>query len=209
MVSTAIRRSPVAHLSSEAGAVSVEEGGWEIAVSYGDEVSEREAMRSSVAIADITARAKVDVRGEFATVLPAAADALTARVADDWALVLGAPGEETRLLTALEAADGTTMMVTDATHLYAAFALVGPKLPELLERTTAWDAGGLAPGEAAGAPIVEIPSVVLRPDLPMPLIEIYVASEFGRYAWETLGGVVSSLGGAPVGWQALRAEGWS
>jgi glycine cleavage system aminomethyltransferase T len=198
----------MAHLSSVAGAVAIEEGGWEIPASYGDDASEREALRSTVAIADITARAKVDVRGMVADVLPAAAGALVARIADDWALVLGPPGEETGLLTALEAAADSATMVTDATHLYAAFALAGPRLPELLERTTAWDAAGLASGEAAGAPIVEIPSVILRRDLSLPLVEVYLASEFGRYAWETLADVVDGLGGGPVGWPVLRAEGW-
>jgi hypothetical protein len=49
---------------------------------------------------------------------------------------------------------------------------------------------------------------MVRRDLPMPVLEIYVATEYARYAWEALSGVVAGLGGAPVGWQALRAEGW-
>jgi glycine cleavage system aminomethyltransferase T len=207
-VSTVLRRSPVAALTAAAGAVSVEEGGWEIPASFGDDAAEREAIGSAVSLSDVTARAKVDVRGEVAGVLPAAAGALTARVAADWALVLGAPGEETRLLPALEAAAGSTAMVTDATHLHAGFALAGPKVLDLLERVTSWDPSALRPGDAAGAPIVEIPSVILRRDLPLPLFEVYVPSEFGRYAWEALASVVADLGGGPAGWQVLRSEGW-
>ena len=204
-----IRRSPMARLATTAGAVFVEEGGWEIPASFGDDEAEREAIRSAVSLSDITARAKVDVRGIVAAVLPAAAGAVIARIAEDWALVLGAPGEETRLLPALEAAAGSTAMVTDATHLHAGFALAGPSVLNVFERVTAWDPTTLRPGDAAGARIVEIPAVVLRRDLPLALFEVYVPSEFGRYAWETLAGVVADLGGGAVGWQVLRSEGWS
>jgi sarcosine oxidase gamma subunit len=99
-------------------------------------------------------------------------------------------------------------MVTEVTHLFAGMALVGPALPDLIERATSWDLSTLAPGEATGAPIAEIRALVVRPQLSLPVLEVYVATEFGRYAWETLVGIVGGLGGAPVGWQALRAEGW-
>lgn len=205
---TAIRRSPTTRLSSRAGAVFVEESAWEIPASYGDDVAERETIRGSVAIADVTARAKVDVRGEIARAVPAAGDALVAEIADDWAIVLGRPGEESRLLTVLERAAGTAAMVTDVTHLFVGLALAGPKVSDVFARTTSWDLSTLRPGEATGAPVAEISTVVVRRDLPSAVVELYVASELGRYAWETLAGVVGGLGGGPVGWQALRALGW-
>jgi hypothetical protein len=49
---------------------------------------------------------------------------------------------------------------------------------------------------------------MVRRDLPVPLLEVYVGSEFGRFVWETLLEVVRGLGGGPVGWSGLRAEGW-
>ena len=87
-------------------------------------------------------------------------------------------------------------------------ALVGPALPEVIERATSWDLATLAPGEAAGAPIADVRALVVRRDLAVPVLEVYVATEFARYVWEALSGIVAGLGGAPVGWQALRAEGW-
>nr|MBA3363972.1 glycine cleavage system protein T [Actinomycetota bacterium] len=42
---TAIRRSPAARLSARLGAVFVEESGWEIPASYGDDAAERAAIR--------------------------------------------------------------------------------------------------------------------------------------------------------------------
>ena len=86
--------------------------------------------------------------------------------------------------------------------------LYSAALPELVERATSWDLSTLPAGAATGAPIAEVRALLVRRDLPFPVLEVFVATEFGRYVWETLSGIVSSLGGAPAGWQALRAEGW-
>jgi glycine cleavage system aminomethyltransferase T len=51
--------------------------------------------------------------------------------------------------------------------------------------------------------------VVARRDLEASVLEAYVAAEFARYAWETVLDAVRRTGGGPVGWRALRAEGWS
>jgi glycine cleavage system aminomethyltransferase T len=207
-VRTAIRRSPAARLSSRRGAVFVEEAGWEIPASYGDDATERAAIRDRVAIADITARAKVDVRGPFPEALALPGDATVARISTEWAVVFGEPDTEARLLRAIEPLAGSATMITDVTHLFAGFLLAGPDLSAVLERTTSWDPTTLAPGEGTGAPIVEVRALMLRRDLSVPVMEVYVATEYARYVWETLSGVVAGLGGAPVGWQALRAEGW-
>ena len=204
----AIRRSPAARLSSRRGAVFTEEAGWEIPASYGDDEAERGAIRDRVAIADVTARAKVDLRGRIPDTLPTPADTVLARISAEWAVMLGGPDTEGRLMRAIEPLAGSGTMVTDVTHLFAGFALAGPDLADLLERTSSWDAATLAPGEAAGAPIVEVRALMVRRDLPVPVLEVYVATEFARYVWEALSGVVAGLGGGPVGWQALRAEGW-
>jgi len=186
----------------------VEEAGWEIPASYGDDEAERAAIRDRVAIADISARAKVDVRGRIPDPLPSPADTVLARISAEWAVMLGAPGAEGRLVRAIEPLAGSDAMVTDVTHLFAGFALAGPDLAAVLERTASWDPATLAPGEAAGAPIVEVPALMVRRDFSVPLLEVYVATEFARYAWDALSGVVAGLGGGSVGWQALRAEGW-
>jgi len=206
---SAIRRSPAARLSALRGAVFVEEDGWEIPASYGDDAAERAAIRDRVAIADVTARAKVDVRGRLPQALPLPAATVIARISAEWIVVFGGPDAETRLLGAIEPVAGPGAMVTDVTHLFAGFALAGPELPAVLERTTSWDPTTLGPGEATGAPIAEVRALIVRRDLEVPVLEVYVATEFAGYVWETLSGVVAGLGGAPVGWQALRVEGWS
>jgi glycine cleavage system aminomethyltransferase T len=205
---TAIRRSPAARLAARAGAVFIEEEGWEIPASFGDDAAERSAIRERVAIADVTPRAKVDLRGQLPEALFVPADALVARISKDWAVVLGDAGAEASLIRTLGSLAGPGTMLTDVTHLFAGFALAGPDLPEVLERTTSWDPTTLAPGEATGAPIAEARALMVRRTLAVPVLEVYVATEVGRYVWETLSCVVAGLGGAPVGWQALRAEGW-
>jgi glycine cleavage system aminomethyltransferase T len=188
--------------------VFVEEAGWEIPASYGDDAAERAAIRDGVAIADITARAKVDVRGELPQEIFVPADAIVGRISRGWALVLGEPNAEADLVRAMEPLAGPRTMVTDATHLFAGFALAGPGLPDVIERATSWDPATLARGQATGAPIAEVRALMLRRDIAPAVLEVYVATEFARYVWEALSGIVSGLGGAPVGWQALRAEGW-
>lgn len=204
----AVRRSPAARLSSRLGAVFVEEAGWEIPASYGDDAAERAAIRDRVAIADVTARAKVDLRGDLPEALFVPADAVVARISRDWAVVLGEPNAEATLMRALEPLAGPRTMVTDVTHLFAGLALAGPALADVIERATSWDLATLGPGEANGAPIAEVRALIVRRELVVPVLEVYVATELARYVWETLSGVVAGLGGGPVGWQALRAEGW-
>lgn len=207
-MSTAIRRSPAARLSSRGGAVFVEEVGWEIPASYGNDAEERAAIRDRVAIADITARAKVDIRGRIPETLPSPADTVLARISAEWVVLFGAPDAERRLIGAIEPVVTPGAMVTDVTHLFAGVALAGPALPELVERATSWDLSTVPPGAATGAPIAEVRALLIRRELSFPVLEVFVAMEFGRYVWETLSGIVSGLGGGPAGWRALRAEGW-
>jgi len=205
----AVRRSPAARPASRRGAVFVEEAGWELPASFGDDAAERSAIRDRVAIADVTARAKVDVRGAVPLALPVPADATLARISAAWSIVLAPPNEEESVLGALApVAAAHDVMITDVTHLHAGFALLGPDVGRVLERVTSWDHAALGPGEAQAAPIVEIPAVVVRAVAGPSVVEVYVPMEFGRYAWQQLVETIASLGGAPVGWQALRAEGW-
>ena len=199
----------MARIHQGLGVSLLAEGDWELPGSYGDEAAERSAIRNGIAIADITPRGKIDVRGEIDDVLGAVAGATVARITPGWAMVLTDPGRETGLLPKLEAEAGARAMVTDATHLFAGYALCGPRLPELLARTSGWDPSTLEPGASTGAPIADVRAVMVRPDLPFPALEVYVATELARYVWETLAGVVSRLDGRPVGWQALRSEGWA
>jgi glycine cleavage system aminomethyltransferase T len=208
-VTEPIRRSPLARSHADLGAVPDLEAGWQIVAHYGDEAAERVTLRERVGVADVTARGKIDLRGSFEGALSGAGDVLAARIADDWTLLLSEPGGEEVLVPKLGSAAGPGAMVTDATHLFVGLALAGPGVPEALARLTSWDPASLAEGEATGAPLGDVRAVVVRRDLPLPVLEAYVATEFARYAWETVLDAVRRAGGSPVGWRALRAEGWS
>ena len=108
----------------------------------------------------------------------------------------------------MQAAVGTGAMVTDVTHLYAGFALAGPSLSDALARLTSWDPSGLDVGSATGAPIADVRAIVRRREASEPVMEVWVAMEFARYAWRSILEVVERLGGEPVGWDALRELGW-
>jgi len=208
-VNGVIRRSPVTRMHEALGASLETEEGWQIVARYGGEAGERALLRESVALADVTARGKVDVRGQVDGALSVAGDALTARVAEDWALVLTEPGGEEVLLPKMEQAADPRSMVTDATHLFAGFALAGPSVPEVIARVTSWDPATLSNRAATGAPIADVPAVLLGRELEVPVLEFYVAAEFARYVWESVLDAVRRVGGGPAGWRALRAEGWA
>lgn len=201
-------RSPLASIHSSAGADVVSEGGAEAVRSYGDPDRERAVVAGSVGMADITVRAKIDVRGDVNIALSPAPEDVVARIAADWALLFSPPGPVTERVASMQAAAGTSSMVTDVTHLYAGFALAGPALADALARLTSWDPSTLEAGAAAGAPIADVRAIVVRREASVPLLEIWVAMEFARYAWRSVLEVVERRGGGPVGWDALHERGW-
>jgi aminomethyltransferase len=206
----AIMRSPVHHLHVRLGCRFNREAGWEVPAGYGSIEAERQLIRTGLVIADITARGKADLRGsvdDLRAGVPLPADTTFARLNSSWAMVLGPPGAIKGWMPAAEEASaGGSSMVTDATSVYAAFALSGARVQGLLTRLTAVDLSGVAPGAALGAQLLKIPSIVVLGDR---AVEVYVGSEYGRYAWESLLTIGHSLHLQPVGWDALRAEGWT
>lgn len=222
-----VMRSPVHRRHAELGARFEREGPWETPAAYGGVEEERRIMGASVGLADITARGKVDVRGAIGPVverlspsdrcpgpgaaadLPGLEGTVLARIARPWALVLcPAVAVEGRLAQVEATLDDASVMVTDVSCLYVGFAVAGPRTLDFLRRLTPLDVGRLEPGLCAATRLAEVPAVLLRRELPGEPAEIYIGSEFGRYAWETLLETARRLGGGPVGWEALRAEGW-
>jgi sarcosine oxidase, subunit alpha len=206
-----VMRAPAAALQEAAGATFVREAGWDVPAACGEPHAERRWIATTVGVIDVTPRGKIDVRGDVDAALSVVhGDHGVARVSGAWALVLTTPGPCADRVGELAGAAraGAGAMVTDATHLYAGYALAGPELPELLARVTSFDAAALAPGAGAGAPIVDVRAVWLRGRLALPLVEVYVPAELGRFAWGALVEAAHEVGGGPVGWDALRAHGW-
>jgi aminomethyltransferase len=206
-----VMRSPMNEIHRRLGAELIVQSGWELPRRYQDIGLERRAIKDGLGIADITARGKIDVRGDVGSslnALPQTRGATLARISRDWALVLTPAAGLTRAIETLTASADQKTMITDATSIYAAIALLGPGVPELLLRLTAIDPSELSPGDAVATQVLRMPAVLLRRELPIIVVEAYVPSEFGRYAWESMFEVAEPLGPEPVGWDALAAEGW-
>jgi glycine cleavage system aminomethyltransferase T len=201
-------RSPLASIHAAFGSDVTIEDGAEVVRSYGDPDRERAALSDTIGLADVTVMSKIDIRGDLEPALASAHVDGGGRIAKDWAVVFAAPGPAADRVAAMQAAVGTAAMVTDVTHLYAGFALAGPSLWDALARLTSWNPSGLDVGSATGAPIADVRAIVRRREASVPVMEIWVAMEFARYAWRSLLEVVERLGGEPVGWDPLRDLGW-
>jgi len=222
-----VKRSPGHRQHAALGARFTREADWDVPADYGSVDEERQAVTEGVAVADATARGKVDLRGDLAPVIASLTGrraletgAVLAKGTQDggfhlalissrWALALCRPDSLERCLAhAEEAAAGGDAMATDVTSLYAGLALFGPGAVGVLSRLTAFDAGGLDEGACAATRVAEIPAILARPAVGGSPFELYVGSEYGRYAWEAILEAGAPLGIRPVGWEALRAEGW-
>jgi len=222
-----VARSPAHRNHFGLGAKFVVEANWEIPASYAPTEQEEGALREGVAVADITARGKIDLRGEIDPVLSMLVKAAAptgsvvtaegessermhvARLGGEWALILSEPSAAGPCLASVETAtNGDDILVTDVTGLYAGFALGGPKVFELLSRLTALDLAGLGTGTCAATRVAEISGILVRGPSSDGIVELYVGSEYGRYAWETLLALGRGVGTLPIGWDALRAVGW-
>jgi glycine cleavage system aminomethyltransferase T len=230
-----VMRSPLTAAHRRLGATFVRDGGWEYPAAYegSAEARGREALASGVAITDVSARGKVDVRGaigglfariartsegwepgEIVPLEPAPSEAhpgFVAPISDIWAIVFCPPASlETRLEELEEPVADALTMVTEVSGQYAGFALMGPRTFDLLARITPFDLGRLEPGAAVATSMLEISGMMLHRDLgaDRTVIELWVASTYARYAWETLLSVGGPHGAAPLGRDALTDEGW-
>ena len=213
----------VAHKShADLGATFELRGAWEVPVTYGSESREAEAMNAGLAIADISARAKLHLSGSIdALVRRMTGDAvdpmrtaaitsggLVARVARDLALALFGAAAEADALAAVEGELDADAMATDATSALSAYLVAGPQIKQLFARSLTMDVEEIQPGRCLAARWAHIPAILVTSTLATPIVEMYVGSEYGRYAWRTLLELGEKLGGIPVGWQALEAAGW-
>ena len=201
-------RSPLSAAHARLGGETAIEGGAEFVRSYGDPEAELAIVRDAVGVADVTVRAKIDVRGDVGRTIALFPAGVVARIAEDWAILCSAPGPVDDRVASMQTAAGASTMVTDVTHLFAGFALAGPLVGEAVARLSSWDPATLAPGHATGAPVADVRAIAVRREGTQEVLELYPAMEFARYVWDELIAVVERLGGAPVGWDALHADGW-
>jgi glycine cleavage system aminomethyltransferase T len=207
-----IKRSPINAIHQRYGAQLGVVDGWEVPRRYGDLDRERAAIRESLGLADITARGKIDIRGAVdaaLAALPHADDGTTARLSRSWALIMTPAADLAPSLERVTRAAVPGTMVTDATAIYVSFALLGPRVDELLHRLITLDPSALKPGQSLATQMLRVPAILVRRRLPISVVETFVPAEFGSYMWDALFDIAPPLGREPVGWDAMRAEGWS
>lgn len=211
-------RSVVHRKNAAIGAAFEKRGAWSVPALYGSVDQEVAALSTMLGFADISARGKLHLSGvvdEYMRTLtggtldplrtaPIPSGGMVARIARDWALALLAPSAEGEVMRTLEQGQSDGAMATDVTGALSGFLVAGPRLDDFLARTVTIDLADLQPGRCASASWARIPATLVMKDLSEPAIEIYVSSDFGRYAWE----VLQRLAGTPVGWRALEAWGW-
>jgi heterotetrameric sarcosine oxidase gamma subunit len=201
-------RSPMERLMRAAGARFERRDGWNIAVAFGDPGRERERSVGTVAFADRSHLAKLEIHAtprtlstlELTPGLAARRDgAWWCPVTPERLLVLGEPASG--LPDALTAPETT---VVDVTCGLAALSLIGPGANELLARFCAIDVrptvtpvGGFRPGSVA-----RTPGYVLR-EAEQQLL-VLVGWALGEYLYEVVSDAAGRLRGGPVGADALE-----
>lgn len=206
-----VMRSPITARHHKQGATLSTEDGWEVARHYRDVERERTAIREGLAIADITARGKIDLRGNVGSALaslPQTRGATLGRISRFWALVVTPPAGLAGSLALLTSAASRDTTVTDATSIYAGIALLGPRVPDLLSRLITANPESLLRGDCLATQLLRIPAILLGRELPLTVVEAYVPSEFASYAWDAIFNAAHPLAPELAGVDALRAQGW-
>jgi glycine cleavage system aminomethyltransferase T len=219
---TPVMRSAAHRSHADLGATFEPRGAWEVPASYGSEAAEAEAIRNGLAIADISARGKLHLSGAVDSLLSRMAGAavdpmqtaaitsggLVARVARDLALALFEPSAENDALAAIDAELTPDAMATNVTSAISGFLVAGPVLNQLFARSMTVNVEEIQPGRCLAVRWAQIPAIMVVSTPATPMVEMYVGSEYGRYAWRTLLELSYRLGGIPVGWKSLDSAGW-
>jgi len=222
-----VMRSAVHRMHAAMGGIFELRLGWDVPALYGTEEAEVAALGSTLGFADVSARGKIHLSGgvegylrkltggpleplRTAPLKPGqGSGGMVARIARDWALALVPASSEGPLIAELDAEPIDEAMATDVTSAMSAFLVAGPRLDDFLARSVSFDVAELKAGACAAATWSRIPALLVVRNLAAPAVEIYVGSDHGRYAWETIRRLGDHLGGSPVGWRALDAWGWS
>jgi glycine cleavage system aminomethyltransferase T len=225
-----VMRSPLHRAHERAGATFALDEGWEYAASYPDPAAVERATAQAVAVADVSARGKIDLRGDLGGLFtriartsegwepgqlvpiePAPSEehpGLIAPISAVWAILFCPPASLDTRLEELEEPPAGSAMVTEVSSQYSGIALTGPRAFDLLARLTPFDLGELGPGAAVATRALEVTAFLLHRDLEPSVVELWVSSSHARYAWESILELGAGLGAAPVGRDAFAERGW-
>jgi len=217
-----VARTPLHHWHAAHGAQFTELDGWQVVAAYSDAEQEAKAARAGLGLADVSAFAKISLRGTGVSSvvqalvpdsaalhprgvarLPCEA-ALACRLADDHLLLLAATPSATALSQRLAGLpEGRPLVQTDVTSAYAGFEVLGPRLDELLRRLTHQDVRptALPMNSCAETALAGVEALLVR-SAEGP-VRIYVGWDLGEYVWERLLEAGREVPITPVGLEAL------
>jgi aminomethyltransferase len=224
-----LSRTPLYHWHATHGAQFVERDGWLVPAVYSGVEQELAAARTGLALADVSAFAKVSLLGpgvvEAAQHFAGAGQAvrpcttaplhrggpgLACRLTTDHLLLLASTTATAPLTEALaHGRPAPALLERDVTSNHAQFWLLGPRIEDLLRRLTFLppaDLTGLrtsAEGNLAGVHALLVPS----PEITVRSLRICISWDLGEYVWESLVGGGWDLGIAPCGLKALALLG--
>ncbi len=206
-------RSPLADAAAAAGGRLEVRDGWELATSFGDAAAEAAACATSVGFADRSSLTKLELQGG-AERLEQAAGALelgSAQLLDGAWHCPVAPGLRIELHPAggagerREVLEAAGVRVLDLTASLGAISVCGPGAAETIARFCAIDTRpkslplcGFRPGSVA-----RTPGHLLRESEDGFLLLFGAA--YGEYVWQQVATAAATLGGRPVGPEALAA----
>jgi glycine cleavage system aminomethyltransferase T len=191
---SALARSPMERQALAAGARLEQREGWNVAVRFDGEKAERD----TVGFADLSHLAKLELQGPHYLELGHA-------TYEDG--VWRCPFTPGRVLVLGERRDVPDLPdAVDVTTAFAALAIVGPLAREVFARFTAIDLRDSVTSVHAFRPgsVARTPGAILRQAEDRWLMLFGAA--LGQYMWTVVADAVASLGGGPVGVDALERE---
>src|SRR5262245_18368172 len=185
-----LSRTPLYHWHSKRQARLVDLGGWQVPASFGGVDEEVDAARAAAGIADLSAFAKLALRGPQVASLAregradqvrgvstfwADAPILACRLTPHHLLLLAGNTSLTSLeQRKRELTQSADIVSTDETSAYAGFGLVGSRIEELLRHVTAFDMDTLVDESCAETRVAGVHAVLVRlARLPVPSLRLY------------------------------------
>jgi glycine cleavage system aminomethyltransferase T len=206
----ALARSPMERQALSAGAELEERGGWNVAVRFDGEQAERARCETSVGFADLSHLGKLELQApdidavtgeslELGRVTPFGGG-WWCPMTRERALAIG---DVNGLRDRLSNGGNGLVSVIDVTTAFGVLAIEGPLARELFARFTAIDLRDVATPVGAFRPgsVARTPGAILRETEERWLM--LFGSALGQYVWTVVSDAAASLGGGPVGVDAL------
>jgi heterotetrameric sarcosine oxidase gamma subunit len=220
-----VARTPLHHWHTAHGARFVDRDGWQVVAAYSSADPEAAAARAGLGLADLSAFAKISLRGRgvsafvasYAPDSPAlnqrgvaslpSESVLACRLTDDHLLLLASGSTAPGLIQRLEESHKETEVVqTDVTSAHAGFEVIGPDLEGLLRRLTHLDIrpAALPVNTCAETALAGVEAVLVRLERrSLPALRVYVSWDLGEYVWERMIEAGSDVPITPLGLEAL------